>query len=106
MVRFAIQNKLVRDDIGEFSIYTSLSQEIFNCAYLFGIEFLMWFVFLCVVSARRLGLCISGITVKGLVDVIRRDGAQSCKVLVLVGTNDILHAAKLTNAVSFKAIYN
>lgn len=53
-----------------------------------------------------MGRCVSGITVKGLVDLIRQDGVISDKVLVLVGTNDILHAAKLTNLVSLQVITN
>jgi len=53
-----------------------------------------------------MGRCVSGITVKGLVDLIRQDGVVSDKVLVLVSTNDILHAAKLTNLVSLQVITN
>jgi len=51
-------------------------------------------------TVKRVGLCVSGLTVKGLVKLVERDGLSSDKVVALIGTNDILQAAKSPSPVT------
>ena len=56
--------------------------------------------FLFTETAKRIGLCVSGQTVKGLVKLVKHHGLSSDKVVVLIGTNDILQAARTPSPVS------
>jgi len=53
-------------------------------------------------TAKRIGLCVSGITVKGLIKLVERDGLTTKnKVIAFIGTNDILQAARSPSPVSY-----
>ena len=56
--------------------------------------------FLFTETAKRIGFCVSGLTVKGLVSLVKHHGLSSDKVVVLIGTNDILQAARTPSPVS------
>jgi len=49
--------------------------------------------------AKCVGLCVSAQTVKGLTKLVQQHGVQD-KVIVLIGTNDILQAARSPSPVS------